>query len=110
MNSFMLRWKLKDETFAKLIANPVNRREYARQLIEGFGGLMETYHFAIGEHDGYAVVTFPSNTAMYACQMKALATGAFDRWESTLLLTPEEAEQAMIRASAGEVNYRALNV
>ena len=49
MNSYMLRWKLKDETFKRLVAVPVNRKEYAKTLIEGFGGVMETYHFAIGE-------------------------------------------------------------
>jgi uncharacterized protein with GYD domain len=109
MDSYMLRWKLKDETFAKLVATPVNRRGPAEQLIEGFGGKMESYHFAIGEYDGFAVASFPNSTDMYACQMKALATGAFERWESTLLITPEHAEQAMRRAGSADVRYRAPN-
>jgi uncharacterized protein with GYD domain len=110
MNSYMLRWKLKDDTFKRLVAIPVNRREYARGLIEGFGGLMETYHFALGEFDGFSVSTFPSPTAMFACQMRALSTGAFERFEATLLLTPEEAEEAMFRAGQTQINYHALNV
>jgi uncharacterized protein with GYD domain len=110
MNSYMLRWKLKDETFKRLVAVPVNRREYAKTLIEGFGGVMETYHFAIGEYDGFSISTFPSPTAMYACLMRGLSTGAFDRFEATLLLSPEEAEQAMLRAGQTQVDYRALNV
>jgi uncharacterized protein with GYD domain len=110
MNSYMLRWKLKDETFKRLVDSPVNRRQYAKSLIEGFGGVMETYHFAIGEYDGFSVSTFPSLTAMYACQMRGLATGAFARFEATLLLSPEEAEQAMYRAGQSQVDYRALNV
>src|SRR5947209_8008868 len=110
MNSYMLRWKLKDETFKRLVAVPVNRRDYAKTLIEGFGGLMETYHFAIGEYDGFAVSVFPSATAMYACMMRGLSTGAFERFEATLLLTSEEAEQAMNRASDTKVDYHALNV
>jgi uncharacterized protein with GYD domain len=110
MNSYMLRWKLKDETFKRLVNSPVNRRTYAKNLIEGFGGVMETYHFAIGEYDGFSVSTFPSLTAMYACQIRGLATGAFARFEATLLLSPEEAEQAMYQAGQSQVDYRALNV
>jgi uncharacterized protein with GYD domain len=110
MNTYMLRWKLKDETFKRLVNTPVNRREHAKSLIEGFGGLMETYHFAIGEYDGFSISTFPSPTAMYACLMRGLATGAFDRLEATLLLSPEEAEQAMYQAGQSQVDYRALNV
>ena len=110
MNSYMLRWKLKDDTFKRLVAVPVNRREYAKTLIEGFGGVMETYHFAIGEYDGFSISTFPSPTAMYACLMRGLSTGAFDRFEATLLLSAEEAEQAMLRAGQTKVDYRALNV
>jgi uncharacterized protein with GYD domain len=106
----MLRWKLKDETFKRLVNSPVNRRTYAKNLIEGFGGVMETYHFAIGEYDGFSVSTFPSLTAMYACQIRGLATGAFARFEATLLLSPEEAEQAMYQAGQSQVDYRALNV
>jgi uncharacterized protein with GYD domain len=110
MNSYMLRWKLKDDTFKRLVATPVNRREFARGLIEGFGGVMGTYHFALGEFDGFSVSTFPSPTAMFACQMRALSTGAFERFEATLLLSPEEAEQAMYQAGQTQVDYRALNV
>jgi uncharacterized protein with GYD domain len=110
MNTYMLRWKLKDETFKRLVNSPVNRRTYAKNLIEGFGGVMETYHFAIGEYDGFSVSTFPSLTAMYACQIRGLATGAFARFEATLLLSPEEAEQAMYQAGQSQVDYRALNV
>jgi uncharacterized protein with GYD domain len=110
MNSYLLRWKLKDETFKRLVASPVNRREYAKSLIEGFGGVMETYHFAIGEFDGCSLSTFPSPTAMFACQMRALSTGAFEQFEATLLLKPEEAEEAMYRAGQTQVDYRALNV
>jgi hypothetical protein len=42
--------------------------------------------------------------------MRGLATGAFDRFEATLLLSPEEAEQAMYQAGQSQVDYRALNV
>jgi uncharacterized protein with GYD domain len=110
MDTFMLRWKLKDETFKRLMAVPVNRRQFAKELIEGFGGLMETYHFAIGEYDGFSVSTFPSAKAMYACLIRGLSTGAFERFEATLLLSPEEAEQAMLQAGQIKVDYRALNV
>jgi uncharacterized protein with GYD domain len=110
MNSYLLRWKLKDETFKRLMASPINRREYAKNLIEAFGGIMETYHFALGEFDGCSIATFPSPTALFACQMRALSSGAFEQFEATTLLSPEEAEEAMYRAGQTEVDYRALNV
>jgi uncharacterized protein with GYD domain len=110
MNTYLLRWKLKDDTFKRLIAKPVNRREYAKQLIESFGGLMQTYHFVLGNFDGCSISTFPSPTAMFACQMRALSTGAFERFETNLLISPEEAEEAMYQAARLEVDYRALNV
>jgi hypothetical protein len=42
MNSYMLRWKLKDETFKRLVNTPVNRRQYAKtlRLLLGSGVVM----------------------------------------------------------------------
>lgn len=109
MSHYLIRWQFKDATAKALVDKPQDRTAPARGLIEGFGGKMLCYYFSFGEYDGIAICEFPDNTAVAACSMKAASTGAFARFETTVLITATEAETAMKRANEAGVDYRAPN-
>ncbi len=109
MAHYLLRWQLKDTTAQALIGKPQDRTRPAKTLIEGFGGKLHSYFFALGEYDGVAICEFPDHVSVVACSMRASATGAFSRFETTPLLTAKEAEAAMKQAHDAKVEYPAPN-
>ena len=109
MSHYLIRWQFKDTAAKALVAKPQDRTAPARTLIEGFGGKLLSYYFALGEYDGIGICEFPDSVSVAACSMKATATGAFTRFETTALLTAAEAEAAMKKAKEAKVDYRAPN-
>lgn len=78
------------------------RRDAANALAEGLGGRLETFHFAFGTHDFYAIADLPDNAAALALAATVGASGAMSSFETTPLFTPEEADEAARRS----VSYR----
>ena len=109
MPHYMLRWQLTTDSAKNFVAKPQDRTTAAKTLIEGFGGVLHSYYFALGEYDGLGICEFPDNVAVTACSMKAASTGAFSRFETTALLTAQEAEAAMKKAKGAKVAYKAPN-
>src|SRR5690348_6163811 len=105
MAHYLMRWQFKDSTAKALVNKPQDRTGPATALIEGFGGKLVCYYFALGEYDGVGVCEFPDTASAAACSMRAASTGAFTRFETTVLLTAAEAEAAMRRANEANVNY-----
>jgi uncharacterized protein with GYD domain len=105
----MFRWQLKDSTAKNLAEHPQDRTGPARALIESFGGKLYSYFFALGEYDGVGIVEFPDNVTAVACSMSATSTGAFARFETTALLTAQEAEAAMKKAKDTKTGYKPPN-
>jgi uncharacterized protein with GYD domain len=78
------------------------RREAIAQMAEGVGGRLESFHFAFGARDVYAICELPDNEAAVAVTLTANASGAANV-ETVVLLTPEEVDAAAGRS----VDYRA---
>lgn len=78
-----------------------SRRTMVEKLAANLGGSLESFHFAFGEHDAYIIASFPNTVDVAAVGMTVAASGAA-RLETTLLLTPEEIDDASERA----VEYR----
>ena len=69
------------------------RRQAAEAAVKGVGGRLESFYFAFGEHDVYAIVDAPDNAAVAAMTIAvAAAGGAVSR--TTVLLSAEELDQA----------------
>jgi len=109
MPHYLLRWQLKDATAKALVSKPQDRTGPATTLIEGFGGKLLNYYFALGDYDGICIAEFPDMVSVAACSMKAATTGAFARFETTALLTAKEAEAAMKKAKNTKVAYKGPN-
>ena len=104
MPLYLTRFSYTPETWARLAANPEDRREAARSYIESVGGKLHGFWYALGEYDGYNLWEAPDNVSMAAVAVAISAGGALSRCETTVLLTVEETMDALGRA--GTIKYR----
>jgi uncharacterized protein with GYD domain len=84
---------------AALVKEPQDRIEKVKPAIEGLGGRIECAYYAFGEHDIVLIIEMPDNTKAAAMALAVGAGGACSSYTTTVLLTPEEAVQAMNDAS-----------
>jgi len=69
------------------------RRQAAEQAIKSGGGKLEAFYFAFGSRDAFVVVDAPDHASIVATSLAINASGAV-RTRTTVLLTPEELDQA----------------
>jgi uncharacterized protein with GYD domain len=100
---FMSTFGYKPEVWAGLIRSPENREEVVGRILEEAGCKLRGLWFAFGEGDGYALIEAPDNTAAAGIAIAIAASGAFRKFETTPLITQEEALDAL-RFAAG-VHY-----
>jgi uncharacterized protein with GYD domain len=79
-----------------------SRRDTIAKLLAEAGGTLDEFYFAFGEDDVYTIVDLPDHASMAALSMTVGASGAASV-KTTVLLTPEEIDQAAKRS----VPYRA---
>ena len=65
---------------------------------------MEAFYFAFGEDDVLLIAELPDNVSAAALSMAVSAAGALKSFTTTVLMTAEEALEAMRKA--GGVAYR----
>ena len=105
MPLYLSRFSYTPETWARLVGNPEDRREAAREYIESAGGELHGFWYAFGGHDGYTMWEAPDNVSMAAVALAVSGGGAMSSFETTVLLTVEETMDALRRA--GEIQYKA---
>ena len=77
MALYLTRFSYTPATWAKLIKNPEDRREAAKQYIEAVGGKLQGFWYAFGDHDGYTLWEAPDNVSMAATALAIGAAAAF---------------------------------
>jgi uncharacterized protein with GYD domain len=105
MPLYLSRFGYTPETWARLIANPEDRRQAARTYIESVGGKLHGFWYAFGEHDGFTLWEAPDNVSMAAVALAIGGGGALSSLETTVLMTVDETIEALRRAE--QVQYRA---
>lgn len=70
------------------------RRAAVQKMVEGLGGRLEAFYFAFGENDAHVILDLPDNLTAAAISLAVTATGAVST-KTTVLLTPEEIDQAV---------------
>lgn len=103
MPLYLSRFSYTTESWAKMIANPEDRRTAAQQYIESVGGKLHGFWYAFGSHDGYNLWEAPDNVSMAAVALAIAGGGALSSFETTVLLTVDETLDALRRA--GQVRY-----
>ena len=75
------------------------RLHVIREAVEGFGGKLESFYFAMGDKDAIVIVDVPDAVAAAALSVAVAASGGA-RCSSVPLLTPEEMDKACSRKTA----------
>jgi uncharacterized protein with GYD domain len=104
MPLYLSRFSYTPETWARLIGNPEDRRKAAQSYIESVGGKLHGFWYAFGPYDGYTLWEAPDNVSMAAVALALASGGALSPMETTVLMTVDEAMEAMGRAQ--QVRYR----
>jgi uncharacterized protein with GYD domain len=104
MPFYLTRFSYTPATWAKLMQNPEDRREAARQYIESVGGKLHGFWYAFGDHDGYNLWEAPDNVSMAATALAIGAGGALSSMQTTVLMTVDETLVALKKASS--IKYR----
>ena len=105
MPLYLSKFSYTSETWARLMANPEDRRAAAQAYIESVGGKLHGFWYAFGTSDGYNLWEAPDNVSMAAVALGISAGGALRSFETTVLLSVEETLDALRKA--GQVHYRA---
>ncbi|HSV39999.1 MAG TPA: GYD domain-containing protein [Nocardioidaceae bacterium] len=77
------------------------RREAVREMLESVGGSLEAFYYALGSDDLVVIGELPDNVSAAALSLATSAGGAAHS-RTTVLLTPEEMDEASRR----HVEYR----
>ena len=77
------------------------RRAAAEEALRSVGGKVEAFYFAFGESDAIVLVDVPDQVSATAAALAVNASGAV-QVRTTVLITPEEVDQATKKA----VTYR----
>ena len=92
------------EGWEAVVANPQNRIEAVRPVIEKLGGKIEAAWFSFGDYDIVVITDMPDNVSAAAIAMAFAAGGACKSVQTTPLISPDEAVQALQKAH--ECGYR----
>jgi uncharacterized protein with GYD domain len=79
-----------------------SRHAQIRAMVEELGGSVEAFYWAFGESDFYIFADLPDNATAAAIGLTVSGSGAV-RTRTTVLLTPEEIDQARGRT----IDYKA---
>ena len=89
---------------AGLVKEPQDRIEKVRPAVEAMGGRIECAYYAFGEHDIVLICEMPDNASAAGFALAVGAGGTVGSYRTTVLLTPEEAVEAM--SKAGGSSYK----
>jgi uncharacterized protein with GYD domain len=105
MPMYLTRFSYTPETWARLIANPEDRRKAAATYIESVGGKLHGFWYAFGAYDGINLWEAPDDVSMAAVALAIGSGGALSSIETTVLLSVEDTLEAL-RTAQG-IGYRA---
>jgi uncharacterized protein with GYD domain len=104
MPMYLTRFSYTPETWARLIANPEDRRKAATEYMESVGGKLHGFWYAFGSHDGVNLWEAPDNVSMAAVALAIGSGGALSSIETTVLLSVEDTMAALQTAQG--IGYR----
>ena len=99
MAHYLIQVSYSKEGISELIANPQDRVEAVRPVVEGLGGKLESLYFAFGDYDAVVIVELPDNVTAAALAMAIGGSPGISSYKTTPLLTMDEAMEAMRKAS-----------
>ena len=74
-----------------------DRRNAIADTVKSVGGTLECVYYEFGEHDAFSIVDLPDNESAASLALIVNASGGA-RVKTTVLLTPEQVDEATQRA------------
>ena len=99
MPSYLIEFSYAPATVAALLRKPIDRTEAISTLASKLGGKLIGNWFAFGDYDAIIIIEGSNPVSAAACALAVMSSGAFTRFKTTLLLSPEEALSAMKQAA-----------
>lgn len=72
-----------------------SRVKAVERALAGVGGSLESFYFAFGADDVYVIADVPDHAAAMAMAAAVASSGAIDSYETVVLLSPSEVDEAM---------------
>jgi uncharacterized protein with GYD domain len=94
----MSTFEYKPQVWAELVNEPENRTEAVSRLLENAGCKLKGLWYAFGESDGFALIEAPDNATSASIAIAINASGAFRKFETTVLMTQDELLKALKKA------------
>jgi len=98
MPLYMSTFGYTPEVWAELINSPENRTETVSRLLESAGCKLKGLWYAFGQSDGFALIEAPDNVTGASVSIAISASGAFRKFETTVLMTQDELLKALEKA------------
>lgn len=103
MATYLIQAAYNTDGWKGLIANPQDRIEAIKPVVEQLDGTIVAGWLAFGEYDIVSIVELPTNVSAAAFSMAVSAGGTISAFKTTPLMSMEEAVTAM--ELAGESVY-----
>ena len=100
MPLYLGRFAYTPEAIKSIVESPQDRAKVAAEAAESVGAKLIGLWYAFGEFDGVYLIEAPDNATVAALAMRVGASGTIAKTETTVLLTMDEAQEAMRKASA----------
>jgi uncharacterized protein with GYD domain len=101
MPLYLCRFSYTTEAIRALVEHPQDRGKAAAESAATLGINLLGFWYALGEFDGVLLAEAPDNATVAALAMMVGGSGALSRFETTALLTMDEAQEAMRKAAGG---------
>ena len=103
MPLYMSTFDYEPEVWAELVNNPENRTETVSRMLEDAGCKLKGLWYAFGRSDGFALIEAPDQVTSASISIAISASGAFRKYETTVLMTQDELLKALEKAQ--DVEY-----
>jgi uncharacterized protein with GYD domain len=95
MSKYMIKASYSPEGIKGVMAKGGSARADAiEKLASGVGGSVEAVYFSFGSDDLFAIIEAPGHEAMAAIAGTVSQTGALSKYETVVLLTPAQIDEA----------------
>ncbi len=95
MTRYLQELELTPQAFAAFVANPGDRGQANRAVVESVGGKLVEYYFGVGSHSVYLISEYPNEMSVEALTIAVMAGGAVTSVKTVAILTSAEAVEAM---------------
>src|SRR6476646_2111384 len=98
MPLYMSTCDYEPEVWADLVHSAAERTETVSRILQDAGCKLKGLWYAFGNSDGFALIEAPDNATSASVAIAINASGAFRKFETTVLMTQDELLNALKKA------------